>query len=353
MTAAKPIKIEWFAFYYGKFITKTMRLTTEGKGAYLMLICDYYAKGRPCPDDDDVLAAITGLSLEVWKSKHRKALEPFFEIHDGLWHHDVIRNDLRNVQRRYERTVNATKASLEARATKIPKRPKKQRNADVTLNVTGYVTEYVTGGTIEQQNNKKEPHHTSALRALPLPEDFRLSEEVIQQCYADGATDHDINSQFDRFLKFNETKVSDNWPATWARWWFQWKERQPAPVPSPKAKTRTAKRGTAIPLDWKPSPHAHELATEYGEDIVEIEAIFREYCKQEGKTYKDHDAAFNGFIRRQKNFRRGSGNGIRKNGSPERGSIQHALGLAISNLEREIEADSQVRQEAIRRLPGQ
>jgi uncharacterized protein YdaU (DUF1376 family) len=78
----------WFPFYVGDYLRDTSRLTTELHGAYLLLILDYWTKG-PLPDDDAALAAITRLAPAAWK-KARAALEPFFQIGDGLWRHKRI-----------------------------------------------------------------------------------------------------------------------------------------------------------------------------------------------------------------------------------------------------------------------
>ena len=64
--------------YVADYRADTARLSTEQHGAYLLLLMDQWMNG-PIPDDDDVLARITGLMLGAWL-KHRPSIEPFFVI---------------------------------------------------------------------------------------------------------------------------------------------------------------------------------------------------------------------------------------------------------------------------------
>jgi len=91
MGAARPDT--WMPLYWGDYLKDTGRLTTEGHGAYLLLIADYWTSGAALPDDDSQLAAITRLPLARWR-QHRRVLEHFFEIADGLWRHSRIDREL-------------------------------------------------------------------------------------------------------------------------------------------------------------------------------------------------------------------------------------------------------------------
>ena len=91
MGAARPDT--WMPLYWGDYLKDTGRLTTEGHGAYLLLIADYWTSGAALPDDDAQLAAITRLPPARWR-QHRRVLEHFFEIADGVWHHSRIDREL-------------------------------------------------------------------------------------------------------------------------------------------------------------------------------------------------------------------------------------------------------------------
>jgi uncharacterized phage protein (TIGR02220 family) len=73
----------WMPLYVADYLADTTRLTTEQHGAYLLLLIDYWRNGRP-PNDDRVLAQITGLTLTRWLN-HRPVLERFFTVDNGVW----------------------------------------------------------------------------------------------------------------------------------------------------------------------------------------------------------------------------------------------------------------------------
>lgn len=98
------MSLPWFPFNIKDFVTNTLRLNTEAKGAYLMLILDYYQTETAPPDDDEVLAAITGLSIETWQ-RHRRVIAPLFQIRDGVWHHPEIAAIRAQCQANYERVA--------------------------------------------------------------------------------------------------------------------------------------------------------------------------------------------------------------------------------------------------------
>lgn len=75
----------WMPLYIGDYLADTSRLTTEGHGAYILLIMDYWRNGAP-PDDDEVLASIARLPLPRWR-KLRPSIECLFKPEGGIWHH--------------------------------------------------------------------------------------------------------------------------------------------------------------------------------------------------------------------------------------------------------------------------
>lgn len=56
--------------------------------AYVRLLYNYWERRGPLPDDDKVLAQLAGVGAR-WRTV-RPDLERFFDIRDGLWHHDEI-----------------------------------------------------------------------------------------------------------------------------------------------------------------------------------------------------------------------------------------------------------------------
>jgi hypothetical protein len=74
---------------------------------------DYWKNGAP-PDNDQVLAQITKLSPDAW-SNARSMLQPFFEVHDGLWVQHRIESEMVKAKHNKQANVKRGKAGAEAR----------------------------------------------------------------------------------------------------------------------------------------------------------------------------------------------------------------------------------------------
>jgi uncharacterized protein YdaU (DUF1376 family) len=96
--------------YIGDYLADTMHLSTEQHGGYLLLLFHLWRRGI-LPDDDVVLAQITGLSISAW-SITRAVLGEFFEIRDGLWHHGRVERERSRIAAK--QTSNSNKAKLAA-----------------------------------------------------------------------------------------------------------------------------------------------------------------------------------------------------------------------------------------------
>lgn len=112
MTA--PRHDTWMPFYVGDYLRDTGRLTTEGHGAYLLLIMDYWTSSSPLPDDDEQLAAVTKLPLERWR-KLRPMLARFFQVGDGVWRHKRVEAEIADATERVAKKSKAGKEGATAR----------------------------------------------------------------------------------------------------------------------------------------------------------------------------------------------------------------------------------------------
>ena len=83
-------------FFPADYLADTRRLTTEQHGAYLLLLMDSWSSGA-LPDDDAVLARVTGLDAESW-ARTRPAIAGYFEIADGKWVHARIEQEREHAQ---------------------------------------------------------------------------------------------------------------------------------------------------------------------------------------------------------------------------------------------------------------
>jgi uncharacterized protein YdaU (DUF1376 family) len=87
MSISKPN--QWMPLHIDDFLSRTARISTEDKGAYLMLLMNYWRNQEPLPADDYALANIAGVSIEKWHAISARIL-PFFIERDGLLHNKRI-----------------------------------------------------------------------------------------------------------------------------------------------------------------------------------------------------------------------------------------------------------------------
>jgi uncharacterized protein YdaU (DUF1376 family) len=106
----------WMPLWIGDYLSATTRLTTEQHGAYLLLIMDYWKNGPP-PDDDQVLAQITRMSVDAW-SNASSILRAFFEHENGMLVHARIEKERAAAKNNSVKNTNRARAAAESRWAK-------------------------------------------------------------------------------------------------------------------------------------------------------------------------------------------------------------------------------------------
>lgn len=84
---SRPI---WMPLYIADYIADTRHLTTLQHGAYLLLIMEYWQKGK-LPDDDYGKVQITGLTKSLWR-RNKPTLQAMFSGPE--WRHARIDREL-------------------------------------------------------------------------------------------------------------------------------------------------------------------------------------------------------------------------------------------------------------------
>jgi uncharacterized protein YdaU (DUF1376 family) len=70
--SAKP----WFKFHVAEFRAEMLLLTPAQRGAYISLLM-YYWENEGLPDDDQILAKITGMRIEDWRRNRESVRRNF------------------------------------------------------------------------------------------------------------------------------------------------------------------------------------------------------------------------------------------------------------------------------------
>ena len=105
----------YMPLYVDRYLADTAYLPTIAHGAYLLLIMNYWQRGKPLPASDRKLASIARLTDVEWASI-RDDIAAYFIEEDGEWRHTKIDTELRRAAQKIEAAKRAGEASANARA---------------------------------------------------------------------------------------------------------------------------------------------------------------------------------------------------------------------------------------------
>lgn len=153
--------IPYMPFYVADYLADAAHLTTLEHGAYLLLIMNYWQRGKPLPDNDKKLARICGLSGDEWAGV-RPELEEFFEIQGGEWSHKRIEAELETVREKSEKAREAGRASAKQRLNK--------RSTDAEQSLNGRPTDVQPSEQNIPEESKNPPNPPEG--GEPAPDGF-------------------------------------------------------------------------------------------------------------------------------------------------------------------------------------
>jgi uncharacterized protein YdaU (DUF1376 family) len=87
-------KLPYMPMWIADYLADTTHLDCRQHGAYFLLLCAYWQKQGPLPDNDRHLAAITKSTPHAWRAM-RETLAEFFTVNDGLWVHKRVDAELK------------------------------------------------------------------------------------------------------------------------------------------------------------------------------------------------------------------------------------------------------------------
>lgn len=154
--------LPYMQFYVAEYLADTTHLNAEQHGAYLLLLMNYWQRGKPLPDSNDRLAIVSRSFPDRW-NEMREVLSEFFEIKDGFWIHNRVERDLLRVKGVSDAGKKAGIASGKAR--------KQKTSNDRSENVQRNVNETSTKDEPTEQN-RTEQIKNSLLVVNDRPEEF-------------------------------------------------------------------------------------------------------------------------------------------------------------------------------------
>lgn len=136
--------LPYMPLYVADYLADAAHLTTEEHGAYLLLIMNYWQRGKPLPADSEKLARIARMTNERWTDVER-TLNDFFEVDGDLWRHKRIDAELSKVKDKSEKAKQAGLASARGKKATDVQRTSNERSTDVeqTFNHTDTDTEQI------------------------------------------------------------------------------------------------------------------------------------------------------------------------------------------------------------------
>jgi uncharacterized protein YdaU (DUF1376 family) len=106
--------LPYMQLYIADYLADTSHLTTLQHGAYLLLIFNYWQRGKPLSSTSERLASVARMSNEEWKIIE-PVLAEFFKVTDSEWIHHRIESDLLDVLSKSTKASAAGKASARKR----------------------------------------------------------------------------------------------------------------------------------------------------------------------------------------------------------------------------------------------
>lgn len=223
--------IPYMQLYVSDYLADTAHLTTEEHGAYLLLIMNYWQRGKALDNTNERLANVARLSNECWQIV-KIALNEYFEIEGDLWHHKRIDAELDKVREKSDKARASGQASVKKR-----KLNGRSTNAERKANYTDTDTDTDKKEDTDTVSNISDNKYSLVGAASPppkpeikksekgsrLPEDWTLPIEWGQWALTIGMTRNEILTEEDNFRDYWSARTGSgatkrNWEATWRIW---------------------------------------------------------------------------------------------------------------------------------------
>ena len=102
--------LPYMQLYVSDYLADTAHLNAAQNGAYLLLLMNYWQRGKPLDNTGDRLAFVARMTPEEWED-NREILAEFFWIDGDVWTHARVENDLAKVREKSEQSSNAGQKS--------------------------------------------------------------------------------------------------------------------------------------------------------------------------------------------------------------------------------------------------
>lgn len=191
--------LPYMPLYVADYLADTAHLTALENGAYLLLIMNYWQRGKPLTSDDSRLARIARLTDVEWKSV-KPALQELFICDDEQWSHRRIESELAKVEDKSQKAAKAGRASAQRRSREPVQRTFNHTDTDTYTEPNGSAAKapdarsilFIEGLTsLKRQTGKQDKQARAFLGKLlkATKDDARQVLDVVLQAERDRVAD--------------------------------------------------------------------------------------------------------------------------------------------------------------------
>lgn len=120
--------LPYMQLYVSDYLADTAHLTAQQHGAYMLLLMNYWQRGKALDNTNERLSHVARLSPEEW-AEAKPTLEEFFIVQDNVWSHARVEDDLAKIREKSAKASFAGKRSVVARELN-----NRSTNAEQSLN---------------------------------------------------------------------------------------------------------------------------------------------------------------------------------------------------------------------------
>ena len=175
--------LPYMQLYVSDYLADTAHLNAQQHGAYMLLLMNYWQRGKPLDNTGDRLAYVARMTAEEWEDS-REILSEFFIVDGNIWSHRRIENDLAKVREKSDQAKYAgLKSSVKRKSNARSTEPENESNETPT--------------TVE---------HPLSDRSTFVEHPFNHKEEE-EDIDKDENKDKDINNDFEQFWNIYPRKT--------------------------------------------------------------------------------------------------------------------------------------------------
>ena len=204
----------YMQFYVGDYIQKTLHLTTEQNGAYLLLLFAMWQGDACLPNDASKLARIARVSPKRWGAIWSE-IERFFTVDDGVIRQDRLTREFQKVL-----SISAerkTSGSLGGKAKAL------KDNVVRLATANGLLWQSDSESESDKKEEKREAKASHKNRGSRLPADWSLPSDWREWAISRGLSAGMTEIEGERFANYwvaaaGAKGVKMDWKRTWQNW---------------------------------------------------------------------------------------------------------------------------------------